>query len=158
MAQLPDIESKFGLPSGPYEDSEIIGPYGPAAKAFVARLAKWPPFRMRNVAVAFQRALHAANGPAVWLNANVPEFTFDPAGNLSGATARSLSGRELQIAARDVVVAAGAIESTRLLLIADRQCDERIFAPDDILGRFLNDHLSAPIADLAPRDRIALNR
>src|SRR5262249_8454187 len=67
-------------------------------------------------------------------------------------------GRELQIAARDVVVAAGAIESTRLLLIADRQCDERIFAPDDILGRFLNDHLSAPIADLAPRDRIALNR
>jgi choline dehydrogenase-like flavoprotein len=64
----------------------------------------------------------------------------------------------LKIVARDVVVAAGAIESTRLLLIADRQCDERIFAPDDILGRFLSDHLSAPIADLEPHNRIALNR
>ena len=45
-----------------------------------------------------------------------------------------------------------------LLLIADRQCDDKIFAPDGILGRFLNDHLSAPIADLAPHNRAALNR
>jgi choline dehydrogenase-like flavoprotein len=158
MAQLPDIESKFGLPSGSYEDSEIIEPHGLAAEAFVARLAKWPPFRMRNVAVAFERVLRASSGPEIWLNANVTSFHFDDAGKLSGATARSLGGRELQISARDVVVAAGAIESTRLLLIADRQCDERIFAPDDVLGRFLNDHLSAPIADLAPRNRAALNR
>ena len=158
MAQLPDIESKFCLGSGSYEDLEIIGSSGPAAEAFVARLAKWPPFRMRNVAVAFESTLRAADGPEVWLNASVTEFAFDPAGNLSGATARSLGGKELQIAARDVVVAAGAIESTRLLLIADRQCDEMIFAPDDILGRFLSDHLSAPIADLEPRNRIALNR
>jgi choline dehydrogenase-like flavoprotein len=158
MAQLPDIESKFGLGSGSYEDSEIIGPYGPAAEAFVARLAKWPPFRMRNVAVAFESALRAADGPEVWLNASVTEFAFDPAGNLSGTTARSLGGKKLQIAARVVIVAAGAIESTRLLLIADRQCDDRIFAPDDILGRFLSDHLSAPIAKLEPRNRIALNR
>ena len=42
--------------------------------------------------------------------------------------------------------------------MADRQCDERIFAPDDVLGRFLSDHLSEPIAVLEPRNRIALNR
>src|SRR5262249_51328330 len=47
---------------------------------------------------------------------------------------------------------------TRLLLMADRQCDERLFAPDDILGRFLSDHLSEPIAVLEPRNRIDLNR
>jgi choline dehydrogenase-like flavoprotein len=158
MAQLQDIESKFGLPSGSYEDSDIIEPCGPAAEAFVARLAKWPPFRMRNVAVVFESALRAAHGPEVWLNASVTGFDFDPAGNIRGATARSLGGRELYITARDIVLAAGAIESTRLLLIADRQCDERLFAPDGILGRFLSDHLSAPIADLAPRNRIALNR
>ena len=158
MAQLPNIESKFGLPSGSYEDSEILEPHGLAAQGFVARLAKWPPFRMRNVAVAFESTLRASSGPEVWLNANVTSFHFGAAGNLMGVVARSVGGRELQIAARDVVVAAGAIESTRLLLIADRQCDERIFAPDDILGRFLNDHLAAPIADLAPRNRPALNR
>lgn len=158
MAQLPDIESRFGLSPGSYEDTEIIGPSGPAAETFVARLAKWPRFRMRNVAVVFERALHAADGPEVWLNASVTEFVFDPAGHVSGVTARSLSGRELKISARDVVVAAGAIESTRLLLLADRQCDEMIFAPDGILGRYFNDHLSAPIANLRPCNRIAFNR
>src|SRR5262249_7635721 len=155
---LPEIESKFALPPGPYEAPDIIGPCSPSAGAFVARLAKWPPFRMRNVAVVFEKALRSSQGPDVWLNASVTEFTFDPSGDLSGATARSLGGRKLEIAARDIVVAAGAIESTRLLLIADRQCDNRIFGPYDILGRFLNDHLSAPIADLAPRSRIAFNK
>jgi choline dehydrogenase-like flavoprotein len=158
MAQLPDIERKFGLTAGSYEDPEIIGPLGPAAEAFVARLAKWPPFRMRNVAIAFDKALRAADGPEIWLNANVTEFAFDPAGELRGVVARSPGGRKLQVTARSVVVAAGAIESTRLLLIADRQCDQRLFAPDDILGRYFNDHLSAPIADLKPRGRVALNR
>ena len=86
MAQLPDIESKFCLGSGSYEDLEIIGSSGPAAEALVARLAKWPPFRMRNIAVSFEGALSDADGPEVWLNASVTEFAFDPAGNLSGAT------------------------------------------------------------------------
>lgn len=158
MAQLPDIERKFRLIPGSYEDSQIIEPQGPAAEGFVARLAKWPPFRLRNVAIAFDKALRAAEGPQVWLNANVTEFVFDLAGSLSGVRARSPSGRDLLITARAVVVAAGAIESTRLLLIADRQCDGRLFAPDDILGRYFNDHLSAPIADLKPKNRIALNR
>jgi hypothetical protein len=71
---------------------EIIRSSGPAAEAFVARLAKWPPFRMRNVAVAFESALSAIDGPEVWLNASVTEFTFDATGNLSGATVRSLGG------------------------------------------------------------------
>jgi len=124
----------------------------------VARLAKFAPFRSRNVAVVFERALRAADGPEVWLNASVTKFAFNPAGNISGVTARSLGGKELKISARDIVVAAGAIESTRLLLIADRQCDERLFTPDDVLGRYLNDHLSEPIAVLEPRDRVALNR
>ncbi len=158
MAQLPDIERKFRLTPGSYEDSQIIEPRGPAAEEFVARLAKWPPFRMRNVAIAFDKALRAAEGPEIWLNASVTEFAFNPAGNLCGARANSSGGRQLQISARAVVVAAGAIESTRLLLIADRQCDERLFAPDDVLGRYFNDHLSAPIADLKPKNRIALNR
>jgi choline dehydrogenase-like flavoprotein len=158
IAQLPDIEAKFGLGSGSYEDLETIGPHGPAAEAFVARLAKFGPFRRRNVALIFESALRATDGPEIWLNASVTEFAFNSAGNLSGATARSLGGKELQIVARDFVVAAGAIESTRLLLIADRQCNQRIFAPDDILGRFLSDHLSEPIAVLEPRNRIALNR
>src|SRR5262245_34837668 len=67
MAQLPDIEAKFGLGAGSYEASETIGPNGPAAEAFVARLAKFGPFRKRNVAVVFENVIRAAGGPEVWL-------------------------------------------------------------------------------------------
>src|SRR5262245_7275923 len=127
MAQVPNIEARFGLGLGSYEDPEVFGPYGPSGKAFVARLAKFVPFQKRNVAGVFEGALCAADGPEVWLNACVTEFVFDPAGRVSGAIARSFGDKKLQITAREIVVAAGAIESTRLLLIADRQCDERLF-------------------------------
>jgi choline dehydrogenase-like flavoprotein len=158
MRQLPSIEKKFSLPPGPFEDDEIIGSGDPAAEAFVARFAKWPPFPLRNVASVFQSMLQSTNGPNVWLNAHLTKFSFEPSGRVDGAVAESLGGKQLHVSAREIIVAAGAIESTRLLLLADRQCDERIFAADNVLGRFLSDHLSAPIADLYPRSRKMLNR
>jgi choline dehydrogenase-like flavoprotein len=73
-------------------------------------------------------------------------------------TAEAPNGRRLTVRARETVIAAGAIESTRLLLLADRQHDDRIFAPDDVLGRYFHDHLSTPVAEIEPSDRTALNR
>jgi len=64
----------------------------------------------------------------------------------------------LSVTAREIVIAAGAIESTRLLLLADRQHDYRIFAPDGVLGRYFYDHLSIPSAKLADVRRKTLNR
>ena len=37
-----------------------------------------PTFRIRNVAMAFESTLSAADGPEVWLNASVTQFAIAP--------------------------------------------------------------------------------
>jgi choline dehydrogenase-like flavoprotein len=155
LRHLPEIEQLFGLPAGAYEETSLPG--GDAA-GYIARFAKWPPFRMRNVALLLADTLRAEAGPAVWLNACVTAMPLDPAGQLAGIEARNRAGRCLEVRARHYLLAAGALESTRLLLLLDRAASDRVFAADQVIGRHLNDHLSAPIAELLPLDRNRFNR
>lgn len=155
LGHLPEIEALFGLPEGAYEDDTLPG--GEAA-GYLARFAKWPPFRMRNVARLLGPRLRVETGPEVWLNACVTALPLDPNGQLAGIEARNRAGRRLQLRARHYLLAAGAIESTRLLLLLDRAASDRVFAADQVIGRHLNDHLSAPIAELRPRDPARFNR
>ncbi len=152
LAYRERVEALFGLPAGPYEGDQTAPP------GYVARLAKWPSFARRNVAALLDERLRKADGPEIWLNATVVDFAMGPDGRLAGVTARSPDGRSIDVAAPETVIAAGAIEGTRLLLLIDRLNDDRIFAPDRILGRYFHDHLSARTADLAVHDKRALNR
>ena len=97
-------------------------------------------------------------GPEIWLEATATAFTLSSDGRLDKVTAKAPNGRRLSVRARETVIAAGAIESTRLLLLADRQHGNRMFAPDDVLGRYFHDHLSSVVAVIDPSDRRALNR
>jgi choline dehydrogenase-like flavoprotein len=152
-AYQSEIERLFKLGNGAYDFPEIM-PGG----LFMGRLAKWPTFRLRNVATVLADEIHSEMGPEVWLNATATCFVFDPAGRLASVKMCSSNGSTLSVTARETVIAAGAIESTRLLLLADRQHDDRIFAPDGVLGRYFYDHLSLPTARLANVRRKALNR
>jgi choline dehydrogenase-like flavoprotein len=134
-AQFDEIEQLFKLPNGPYEveDPPITSV---ADQPFVLRSAKWPAFRLRNVALTLGAAIRGP-GLEVWLDATVTKFKLAENGRLSRVTAVSASGAELDIEVGEVVVAAGAIESTRLLLLLlDAQHDNRVFAPQDLLGRY----------------------
>jgi choline dehydrogenase-like flavoprotein len=149
---LGEIEQMFGFGDAPYDFPELM------SQGFLARRAKWPPFRLRNVAALLEKQIASPRGPEVWLNATVTGFAFDPAGKLASVSAANPQGGCVTVAAPETVVAAGAIESTRLLLLADRQGDNRIFAPDGVLGRYFYDHLSARTATLFNLRRKALNR
>ena len=137
---------------------EVLGSGAGANAAFVPRLAKWPPFVNRNMATLLRRDIQRESGPEVWLGATVCEFSLEPSGRLGSVAANSLNGRRLSIKAREVVFAAGAIESTRLLLLVDRQHDDRLFEPHGILGRYFYDHLSVPTARVTVRDARRLNQ
>jgi hypothetical protein len=153
-----EIENLFSLGHGPYDFPETMrGPDG-APGPFLARLAKWPPFRLRNLAALLANELQAQRGPELWLNATATHFEFDAAGRIATIRMRSLNGCTMSAVAEEVVVAAGAIESTRLLLLADRQHDQRIFTPDGLIGRYFYDNLSLPTARLFDVSRKALNR
>ncbi|MDQ6703635.1 MAG: FAD-binding protein [Pseudomonadota bacterium] len=146
IAYQSEVERLFKLGSGPYDVPDIMSGPGGSSGRFMGRLAKGPAFRLRNVATLLAADIHAKGGPDIWLNATATSFVLDPAGRVAKVKMRSGNGNTLSVAARETVIAAGAIEATRLLLITDRQHDHRIFAPDNVLGRYLHDHLSMPVA------------
>jgi choline dehydrogenase-like flavoprotein len=77
----------------------------------------------------------------VWLNANVLEVQTDAtASRVTGLRARSLGGSEFGVKARLFVLAAGGLETTRLLLLSNRTQPAGLGNTYDLLGRNFMDH------------------
>ncbi len=153
------VEEFFDLPRSSYEQSaHPLSHDRPCTASFVVRAPKWPSFGKRNVATIFGRDICAGDGPEVWLNSTATGFTLDHGGRVVELHASGSSGNRLAVAAKEVVVAAGTIESTRLLLKLDADYDHRVFSPSDVIGRYFHDHLSAPVADIEVTDRANFSR
>lgn len=147
---VADVEALFSLEAGPYEDAAF--PY-PLGRDHVQRLAKWPSFRKRNVAALLEGALRARETLQVWLHAHVVEVACGAP--TVQVTAKSLAGDRLTVQAKKLIVAAGAIETTRLALLIGRQNGGAV---SPALGRYFSDHISAEVAELVPARRSRLNR
>lgn len=143
---LPAAEAAFGVEHGSYEES-IEGVEGDLLADFISRQPKWPIFRNRSTANLFAQGIQHDPRLSVWTDATVTAINL-ASDRVEGVTAHALSGNRLEAHAPIVVLAAGAIETTRLLLLLNRTYDARLFPPSSPLGRGLHDHLSAPIADL----------
>lgn len=153
-----DVERMFGVSDGPYEAPEVVAHKEADQLDFIPRLAKAIPVSNRNTSSLLRKELERESGPQIWLNATVDDFSLDSSGRLESVWATGLNGRLISVKAREVVIAAGAIESTRLLLLLDRRHGDKIFAPYNILGRFFHDHLAAATARVQVCDERALNR
>ena len=102
----------------------------------------------------FREEIEKFDNLEIWLGATASGFEFDLAsGKIKALTARSLAGQTLRVAADEYLVAAGTLESTRLLLLADRQANHAISMDCDALGRYFNDHLGLIPATLRPLKR-----
>jgi choline dehydrogenase-like flavoprotein len=123
---------------------------------FKARWAKCPTFKRCNIVTMLGNELRSSQYVTVWLNATVGGFGLDrEAGRLVALKAQSLAGRQIAVAADQFVIAAGTIESTRLLLLLDEASDRHAFARTDALGCYFQDHLKAEVAQV-DRHRPAL--
>ena len=157
LAYVPELEALFGLPQDRYDFPEILEQATGGEGGFIARLAKWPPFKQRNVATLLSDFI-VSDKVRIWINATATGFELTGNGRLASVTARNAAGATLRVKADETLICAGAIESTRILLLLDRQHDDRLFATDDVLGRYFYDHLSCPTAHLDVHDATALNR
>jgi choline dehydrogenase-like flavoprotein len=159
VQQVTRLEKLFGLPASHYEDGSEIKAASTASTAggaFILRSPKWPAFGRRNVAAVFDAVLRSADGPQIWLNATVTAMRLSAAGRIESLEIRSPSGMAFTVPVTELVVAAGAIESTRLLLQLDADHNGRLFAHRSVIGRYFHDHLSAPVAGLKVRNRARL--
>lgn len=152
MAYQADVEALFQLPRSGYD----AAPGKETASDFLPRLAKWPPFSRRNVAALFKMQITSADGPEIWLNATATEFPIAERG-LKHVVARAPNGNTITVGARHTVLAAGAIECTRLLLLMDHQNGNRLFA-GSVLGRYFYDHLSVEMGEVSTPRNSRLNR
>ena len=85
------------------------------------------------------------------------ETEFDPA-TVSHVTAASEPGRRFAVAARAFVLAAGAIENPRLLLLSQGGTDEGLGNEHGLVGRYLLEHPVLRAGELWPSSRELFNR
>lgn len=119
--------------------------------------AEFLPFERRNLT-------YLANGVGgknvtVYLNAVASHWICEERANKNAAitsvVASSPNARSLRVSATSFVIAAGAIESARILLEIDRSAEERLLPRSALTGRYLSDHLSCSIAEVHVEDRDA---
>lgn len=149
------VEDLFGLEHGPYTDEHFPFALG---QTFVNRLAKWPVFKKRNVVSLVGDEARKAPRLSVWINATVTEIDAPTTSGRVQVVARSPSGNRLHVSASRVMIAAGAIETTRLALVIDRQHGGRVSAASPSLGRYFSDHVGMSVADITPLRPGVLNK
>jgi choline dehydrogenase-like flavoprotein len=117
-------------------------------------VSDWLPFRRRNLRFLTDD-LHKSSGQLnIYTNAVASTWSLVKQSNalirIESVTARSTNGRELQIHAKQFLIASGAIESARILLEIFLQSGRG--TSKHSVGHYLSDHLSSPVAKVQAVD------
>jgi choline dehydrogenase-like flavoprotein len=159
-----ELETLFATGHDSYDAIDQRAFYAPAGfpndpQTFGARWAKCPSFRNSHLGVLLRQELETNPGLTVLLGATVCDFELDrERGRLQAVEARDFAGNRATVRAPEFIIAAGTIETTRLLLLLDRLAEGRAFRRTTPLGCYFQDHLKAEIATIDRRDAAATNR
>lgn len=101
---------------------------------------------------AHARELAASRRVDVRLGATVVDFEIAENGAIEAAVVAGVDGERRRIVADRFVIAAGGLESTRLLMIAQRRRPDMFGGANGPLGRYYMGHIIGEIADVFFRD------
>jgi choline dehydrogenase-like flavoprotein len=145
-----EIQRILGTDPLPF-DEELLPALGHSPLLFspqvTLRFSKWAPFAKRNLAQTLGPKVLADPKITVLSHANVTELEGDGQ-RIHAARALNYSGATCRILADHFVVAAGTVESSRLVL-----CSPSVPNPQDQVGRYFHDHLSFHAARFASPER-----
>lgn len=134
---LLETESAPRLPVG--EDLVVTG------------MDRWSP--PTQFGLAYREDVERASDVAAYLNANVVEVQTDEEGRLvRRLRVATLDGNEFHVSARLFVLAAGAIENARLLLVSDGVRPHGLGNDRGLVGRFFKEHPSVVGGIFLPTD------
>ena len=103
--------------------------------------------------VSHASKLAASDQIDIRLGVTVVDFLFGEVGNLTGVVAVGPDARRVEIPAKRVVIAAGGLETTRLLLFIQRKRPHIFGGPEGPLGRYYMGHIIGEIADIVFADK-----
>jgi choline dehydrogenase-like flavoprotein len=120
-------------------------------------LSKWTPFSHRNLASTIGRDLLDHPNVTVYLHAQATQLELAPARTHIQATqVCTFTGKTFRFEAQHFIVAAGTVETSRLLLASRSIAPEGVGNQHDQVGRNFHDHLTIPAAPLHGLARTAL--
>ena len=158
-AEAPRVLDILGFPGGPdfVERADAIGRDAVSALRGVGistSAALHLPFRRKNLLWLLDAAAREAAPPHVVPQATAIGWQSDLARptRIDSIRARACDGSEMEIGAHRFVIAAGALESARLLLELRESPAGKAIPATALIGQGLSDHLSLPIADVAEGD------
>jgi choline dehydrogenase-like flavoprotein len=147
----PEIFKIMGVNELPFTD-DFLQRYGTRealrSPDVRVRLSKFAPFGRRNLAGTIGREVLASDKITVFFHANAVTVNATPAGDrIEDVTVRNYGDGEYRFQARQFIVCAGTIETSRLLLTS------RILEKFDQVGRYFHDHFRVKALDLGPQSR-----
>jgi choline dehydrogenase-like flavoprotein len=153
-----DVEALFGLDHSAF-DMVPVADYAAHDDDIVCRWPKWSSFNRANLGRSLRKELAGSQRIEVWKHATVTALEYEPASKrLRSVVARHLSGKQIQVTAKRFVVAAGTIETTRLLLWLRRTSGGAALGKTTALGRYFQDHLYVTAAMISRRHALVTNR
>lgn len=149
---LDEARAICEIPSGPFRyetafPARAVAPF-PGLPGFEPVLLRFsdPPTRFGE---RYRADLASAPNVRCCLHATCTRLVADPTGQrIVGAELASLSGRRVRATAERYVLAAGAIESSRLLLASRGASGISIGNAHDRVGRFFMEHPSIDVAEV----------
>jgi choline dehydrogenase-like flavoprotein len=118
------------------------------------RFSKWAPFRFRNLTHTLGRRCLAEPRIRIFIHACVSAIELHVDGNhVENVKAVTPNGNCYSFGGKQIVISAGSIETSRLLLASRSIHTKGICNITDQLGRWFHDHLSVKAATLMPIDR-----
>jgi choline dehydrogenase-like flavoprotein len=159
-----EAERMLGVDALPFEGVEFFPAMGAGMPPMMAemggveaRVSKWMGFTRRNLAATIGRELVAAARARVVLHAQVTEVLLAESGTrVEAVMARDGVGRAVRFEAEQFVLAAGTVETSRLLLASRSVAKKGVGNNFDQVGLGFHDHVTLPAATLtgAARARV----
>jgi choline dehydrogenase-like flavoprotein len=155
---LTRCEELLGVNHAPYNElllQQLPKPWPQLSEADLRfRFSKWAPFRFRNLARTL--GIRCENDPntRIFLHAAVTSIDLHRDGRqVENLLVRTVKGGCFHFRGAQVVIAAGSIETSRLLLASRSVHSNGLANRFDQVGRWFHDHLSVKAAVLKPIHR-----
>lgn len=139
-------ESIVSLPSQGEDLDDLIkrsrfSPLKLNGDRIVNRVVEVVPRDVRSFGVNYREELRQARNVTVYLRANVTGIDTNEAGSTATSTeVMTLSGNRFKVEARLFILAVGALENPRLLLVSNRRWPKGLGNQNDLVGRFFAEH------------------
>jgi len=113
------------------------------------RFSKCAPFSRRNLGTTVGKDLQQSSSSTLYLHANLTELLLAPSGDrIEAALVRNYAGTKFRFEAEHFILAAGTIETSRLLLSSRSANPQGVGNTYDQVGRFFHDQINVPSAQL----------